>query len=117
VNMYSEHIKIQHNLLHSEKELSMEYKVGQVFTEIPESVAKRYTKVPTFESDNYADTLTNTPNKWVILDIVDNTTSTKLNTREKRYNKKYNSKGFEFRRIVTPTNQLFMGRYNTSLLS
>lgn len=95
----------------------MEYKVGQVLTEVPESVAKKHTKSPIFEVDNYADTLTQHPNKWVVLDMVDNTTATKLHTREKRYNKKYNSKGFEFRRIVTPTNQLFMGKYNPSLLS
>jgi hypothetical protein len=95
----------------------MEYKVGQVFTEVPESVSKPYKKVPIFETENYANKLTEHPNKWVVLDIVDNTTATKLSTREKRYNIKYNSKGFEFRRIVTPTNQLFMGRYNPSLLS
>lgn len=96
----------------------MEYKVGQVMSEVPESIILRKgPKESVFEKDNYATTLTDNPNKWVILDMTDDRKATKLHTRETRYNKKYNSKGFEFRRIVTPENQLFMGRYNPELLS
>jgi len=96
----------------------MEYKVGQVLTEIPESTFQRTgKKEPIFEKDNYAQQLTDNPNKWVVLDMVESRKVTKLHTRYKRYNKKYNSKGFEFRRIMLPTGQLFMGRYNPSLLS
>lgn len=96
----------------------MEYKIGQVLDTVPESVFnKSGRKEPIFEKENYADKLTAHPNKWVILQIEEDRKATKLHTRETRYNKKYNSKGFEFRRIVTPTNQLFMGRYNTDLLS
>ena len=96
----------------------MEYKIGQVLDTVPESVFnKSGRKEPIFEKENYADKLTAHPNKWVILQIEEDRKATKLHTRETRYNKKYNSKGFEFRRIVTPTNQLFIGRYNTDLLS
>jgi hypothetical protein len=96
----------------------MEYKIGQVLDTVPESVFnKSGRKEPIFEKEKYAETLTAHPNKWVVLEIIDDRKATKLHTRETRYNKKYNSKGFEFRRIVTPTNQLFMGRYNPSLLS
>lgn len=106
------------NLLPLGKELSMEYKIGQILEEVPASVFQRSgRKEPIFDKEKYADKLTAHPNKWVILDIVEDRKATKLHTREVRYNKKYNSKGFEFRRIVTPTNQLFMGKYNTSLLS
>lgn len=115
--MHSEHTEMANNLLPLGKELSMEYKIGQVLDEVPASVLKANKKEPIFEKENYADKLTAHPNKWVILQIEEDRKATKLHTRETRYNKKYNSKGFEFRRIITPTNQLFMGRYNTDLLS
>ena len=106
------------NLLSLGKELSMEYKIGQVLQEVPDSVFnKAGKKEPIFDKENYADKLTAHPNQWVVLDMLEDIKATKLHTRYTRYNTKYNSKGFEFRRVITPTSQLFLGRYNPDLLS
>jgi len=106
------------NSLSLGKELSMEYKIGQILTEVPESVFNSTSKKePIFDKENYAEKLTAHPNQWVVLDMIEDKKATKLHTRYNRYNKKYNSKGFEFRRVITPTSQLFLGRYNPDLLS
>ena len=97
----------------------MEYKVGETFDTLPESMARGTggSHRAVFLVENYADRLTEEPNKWVVLDTLDDLTKSKLYTRVSNYNKKYNSKGFEFARIVTETNQIFLGRYNPDLLA
>lgn len=97
----------------------MGYKVGQTLDTLPEQVHfnSGVPKVSIFETEGYADILTASPGKWVVLDIMDDRKKSNFHSRQNHYNKKYNSKGFEFRRILQPTNQLFMGRYNPDLLS
>ena len=97
----------------------MEYKVGETFDTLPESIARLSggANRAVFLVENYAEKLTAEPNKWVVLDTLDDLNKSKLYTCVTNYNKKYNSKGFEFARIVTETNQIFLGRYNPDLLA
>ena len=96
----------------------MEYKIGQVVDTLPEKLNSAGNwKTSVFITDNYAAKLTTQPNKWVVLDTLDDLNKSKFYTRVANYNKKYNVKGFEFARIVTETSQIFLGKYNTSLLS
>jgi len=95
----------------------MEYKIGQVLDALPEPVNNAGNwKKAVFITDDYANKLTAQPNKWVVLDTLGNRTDTKFHTRVRNYNKRYNNKGFEFARIVSGTSQIFLGRFNTSLL-
>lgn len=95
----------------------MEYKIGQVLDVLPESAARQGNfKISTFILDDYATKLTAQPNKWVVLDTLDDLDKSKFYTRVANYNKKYNSKGFEFARIVSQSSQIFLGKYNPSLL-
>ena len=96
----------------------MEYKVGEVLDTLPENLSFGGNwKKSVFITDNYAEKLTAQPNKWVVLDTLDDLNKSKFYTRVANYNKKYNVKGFEFARIVTETSQIFLGKYNPSLLS
>jgi hypothetical protein len=100
----------------------MEFKVGQTLDALPEGYSLRgrgmhLSNRAVFITENYAEKLTAQPNKWVVLDIMEDRKKSKFHTRQNNYNKKYNSKGFEFRRILTETNQIFLGKYNPSLLT
>jgi hypothetical protein len=100
----------------------MEFKVGQTLDVLPETYSLRgrgmhQANRAVFITQNYAEKLTAQPGKWVVLDIMEDRKKSKFHTRENNYNKKYNSKGFEFRRILTETNQIFLGKYNPTLLT
>jgi hypothetical protein len=100
----------------------MEFKVGQILDALPEAYSLRgrgmhQANRAVFITENYAEKLTAQPGKWVVLDIMEDRKKSKFHTRETNYNKKYNSKGFEFRRILTETNQIFLGKYNPTLLT
>jgi len=95
----------------------MEYKVGQILDTLPESLGRQgNAKISRFIVDNYAAKLTAQPNKWVVLDTEVDVNKSKFYTRVTNYNKKYNSKGFEFARVLTQSSQIFLGKYNPSLL-
>lgn len=98
----------------------MAYKKGDVLTELPKSIfgyGATNGMRAVFQRDNYAKTLTDRPGEWIVLDTMKDLRASKLHERMKKYNPKYNSKGFEFRCIKTKEGQIFLGRYNTELLA
>lgn len=98
----------------------MKYNIGETISQLPDKGnIFGAGMTPLLYKRGWDVLLENNPNRWVVLDIQDNTKGKKGGafwTRAKGYNEKYYMKGYQFAVRTVDGNTTFFGRYSPDMV-